>query len=299
MIFINQLREKIGVMFGSPETTSGGRALKFYASIRLDVRKLEQIKIGQDVVGSRTRVKVVKNKVAPPFRQAEFDITYGRGISKMGSILDVALERNIVGKSGSWYTYGESRIGQGRENAKAFLEEHTRSRRRDRAEDPRGAACGGLDQRSRHSPVGAASRRRATTPTDAPARVAALAHAGAAPPDRSAALEAARSAGLRRRRDPRAPSRRASATAIVDDRLYARSTSRARARRSATRGSSPNSSSAASTAMRRATSSPSAPLDERARIEAAYDEDLARSNRSLSYPSVARKLERLGFPASA
>jgi recombination protein RecA len=125
MVFINQLREKVGVMFGSPETTSGGRALKFYASIRLDVRKLEQIKIGQDVVGTRTRVKVVKNKVAPPFRQAEFDITYGGGISKMGSILDVALERNIVGKSGSWYTYGETRIGQGRENAKAYLEEHS------------------------------------------------------------------------------------------------------------------------------------------------------------------------------
>ncbi|MGB8266819.1 MAG: recombinase RecA [Candidatus Velthaea sp.] len=125
MIFINQLREKVGVMFGSPETTSGGRALKFYASVRLDVRKLEQIKVGTDVVGSRTRVKVVKNKVAPPFRQAEFDITYGRGISKMGSILDVALERNIVGKSGSWWTYGETRIGQGRENAKAYLEEHS------------------------------------------------------------------------------------------------------------------------------------------------------------------------------
>jgi recombination protein RecA len=125
MIFINQLREKVGVMFGSPETTSGGRALKFYASVRLDVRKLEQIKIGNDVVGTRTRVKVVKNKVAPPFRLAEFDITYGRGISKMGSIIDVALERNIVGKSGSWYTYGDQRIGQGRENAKSFLEEHT------------------------------------------------------------------------------------------------------------------------------------------------------------------------------
>jgi len=125
MIFINQLREKIGVMFGSPETTSGGRALKFYASVRLDVRKLEQIKIGQEVVGSRTRVKVVKNKVAPPFRQAEFDITYGKGISKMGSILDVALERNIVAKSGSWYTYGDIRVGQGRENSKAYLEEHS------------------------------------------------------------------------------------------------------------------------------------------------------------------------------
>lgn len=125
MIFINQLREKVGVMFGNPETTSGGRALKFYASVRLDVRKLEQIKVGTDVVGSRTRVKVVKNKVAPPFRQAEFDITYGRGISKMGSILDVALEQNIVGKSGSWYTYGDQRVGQGRENAKAFLEEHS------------------------------------------------------------------------------------------------------------------------------------------------------------------------------
>jgi recombination protein RecA len=112
-------------MFGNPETTSGGRALKFYASVRLDVRKLETIKVGQDVVGTRTRVKVVKNKVAPPFRQAEFDITYGHGISKMGSILDVALDQNIVGKSGSWYTYGEQRIGQGRENAKAFLEEHT------------------------------------------------------------------------------------------------------------------------------------------------------------------------------
>jgi recombination protein RecA len=125
MIFINQLREKVGVMFGNPETTSGGRALKFYASVRLDVRKLETIKVGQDVVGTRTRVKVVKNKVAPPFRQAEFDITYGHGISKMGSILDVALEQNIVGKSGSWYTYGDQRIGQGRENAKSFLEEHS------------------------------------------------------------------------------------------------------------------------------------------------------------------------------
>ncbi len=124
MIFINQLREKVGVMFGNPETTSGGRALKFYASIRIDVRKMEQIKVGQDTTGSRVKFKIVKNKVAPPFRQAECDITYGKGISKVGSILDMALERNLVGKSGSWYTYGDVRIGQGRENAKAFLEEH-------------------------------------------------------------------------------------------------------------------------------------------------------------------------------
>jgi recombination protein RecA len=124
MLFINQIREKIGVMFGSPETTSGGRALKFYASVRLDIRRLESIKVGTDVVGSRTRVKVVKNKVAPPFKVAEFDITYGKGISKTGSLIDVGLEHNVIGKSGSWYTYGDQRIGQGRENAKAYLEEH-------------------------------------------------------------------------------------------------------------------------------------------------------------------------------
>jgi len=124
MVFINQIREKIGVMFGNPETTSGGRALKFYSSVRLDIRKLETIKVGTDVVGSRTRVKVVKNKVAPPFKVAEFDITYGKGISRTGSLIDVGLEQNIIGKTGSWYTYGETRIGQGRENAKAYLEEH-------------------------------------------------------------------------------------------------------------------------------------------------------------------------------
>ncbi len=124
MIFINQIREKIGVMFGSPETTSGGRALKFYASVRLDIRKLEQIKSGTDIVGSRTRVKVVKNKVAPPFQMAEFDIMYGRGISRTGDLIDIGLKHEIVGKSGSWYTYGDTRIGQGRENAKTYLEEH-------------------------------------------------------------------------------------------------------------------------------------------------------------------------------
>ena len=124
MVFINQIREKVGVMFGSPETTSGGRALKFYASVRLDIRRLESIKSGTDVVGSRTRVKVVKNKVAAPFQLAEFDIMYGKGISKTGDLIDIGLKHEIIGKSGSWYTYGDQRIGQGRENAKAYLDEH-------------------------------------------------------------------------------------------------------------------------------------------------------------------------------
>jgi len=123
-IFINQLREKIGVMFGSPETTPGGRALKFYASVRLDVRRIESLKDGTDVVGNRVRVKVVKNKVAPPFRQAEFDIMYGEGISKEGSILDVGVEQGIIKKAGAWYTYEGEQLGQGRENARAFLKEH-------------------------------------------------------------------------------------------------------------------------------------------------------------------------------
>ena len=123
-IFINQLREKVGVMFGNPETTPGGRALKFYASVRLDVRKIENIKQGNDMTGSRTRVKVVKNKVAPPFKQAEFDIMYGEGISKEGSVLDVAANNDIVLKSGAWYSYGDTRIGQGRENAKQYLKEN-------------------------------------------------------------------------------------------------------------------------------------------------------------------------------
>ena len=123
-IFINQLREKIGVMFGNPETTTGGRALKFYASVRLDVRRIESIKQGDSIIGNRTRVRVVKNKVAAPFKQAEFDIMYGQGISKEGNILDVGANIDIINKSGSWYSYGDIKLGQGRENAKQFLLEN-------------------------------------------------------------------------------------------------------------------------------------------------------------------------------
>jgi recombination protein RecA len=124
LIFINQLREKIGVMFGNPETTTGGRALKFYASVRIDIRRIASIKDGDAVVGGRTRVKVVKNKMAPPFREAEFDIMYGEGISREGDLLDLAVEKRIVEKSGAWFAYGGERLGQGRENAKQFLKEN-------------------------------------------------------------------------------------------------------------------------------------------------------------------------------
>lgn len=124
VIFINQIREKIGVMFGNPETTPGGRALKFYSSIRLDLRRLAQIKQGEVVIGNRVRAKVVKNKVAPPFRKAEFDILYDQGISQSSCILDMALEQNILSRSGAWFIYGQDKIGQGKENARRYLEEN-------------------------------------------------------------------------------------------------------------------------------------------------------------------------------
>ena len=124
VIFINQIRQKIGVFFGNPETTTGGNALKFYASVRLDIRRLDAIKSGQEVIGNRTRVKIVKNKVAPPFRQVEFDIMYGHGICRAGELLDLAVQREFVQKSGAWFAYAGERIGQGRENAKLYLEEH-------------------------------------------------------------------------------------------------------------------------------------------------------------------------------
>ena len=124
VIFINQLREKVGVMFGSPETTTGGRALKFYSSIRLDVRRMESLKQGGEIIGNHTRIKVVKNKVAPPFKEAEFDIMFGKGISKEGDILDLAAQINVVNKSGAWYAYNGDKIGQGRENAKTYLKEN-------------------------------------------------------------------------------------------------------------------------------------------------------------------------------
>ncbi len=123
-IFINQIREKVGVMFGNPETTSGGRALKFYASVRVDIRRGEQLKIGNDVIGNRTRVKVVKNKVAPPFKTAELDIVYGKGVSRTGEIIDLAVEHELIKKSGSWFSYNDEKIGQGRENVKTYLEEN-------------------------------------------------------------------------------------------------------------------------------------------------------------------------------
>jgi recombination protein RecA len=128
LIFINQLREKIGVMFGNPETTTGGRALKFYSSVRVDIRRIGAIKDGEDVTGNRTRVKIVKNKMAPPFREAEFDIMYGEGVSREGDLIDIAVEHKIIEKSGAWFAYGGERLGQGRENVKTYLKEHVELR---------------------------------------------------------------------------------------------------------------------------------------------------------------------------
>jgi recombination protein RecA len=158
MVFINQIREKIGVMFGSPETTTGGRALKFYASVRVDIRRIGALKDGDSVIGNRTRVKVVKNKVAPPFREAEFDILYGEGISREGDLLDLGATHNVVEKSGSWFSYKGERIGQGRDNARQYLREHP-------------DLCRTLDEDLRRA-LGLA--RLAEEPRKAPAAVAAV-----------------------------------------------------------------------------------------------------------------------------
>lgn len=152
VIFINQLREKVGVVFGNPEVTTGGRALKFYASVRLDVRRIDTLRQGCEIVGNRTRVKIVKNKVAPPFKEAEFDIVFGKGISKVGDILDLAVANDIVDKSGAWYAYNGNKIGQGRENAKAYLENNT-------------AICDEIEQKVREA-VGVAGESAENTVDD-------------------------------------------------------------------------------------------------------------------------------------
>jgi recombination protein RecA len=172
LIFINQIREKIGVMFGNPETTTGGRALKFYSSVRIDIRRIAAIKEGDVVTGSRTRVKIVKNKVAAPFREAEFDILYGEGISREGDLLDLAATQNIVEKSGSWYSYKGERIGQGRENARAFLKENKDTMAKLEAEVRK--ALGLVPAAAQATPVAAAAQatgtqgRVTTMPTAAP-----------------------------------------------------------------------------------------------------------------------------------
>ena len=161
VIFINQLREKIGVMFGNPETTAGGRALKFYASVRLDVRKTESLKGSGELVGNRVKVKVVKNKVAPPFKEALFDIMFGKGISRSGDILDLAVENDIVGKSGSWFAYGTEKIGQGRENAKLYLEEHP-DMMAEIEEKVRGA-CGLINSEGEAAPINTGNTEKPAT----------------------------------------------------------------------------------------------------------------------------------------
>jgi recombination protein RecA len=168
LIFINQIREKIGVMFGNPETTTGGRALKFYSSVRVDIRRIAAIKDGDVVQGSRTKVKIVKNKVAAPFREAEFDIMYGEGISREGDVLDLAVNNNIVEKSGSWFSYKTERIGQGRENVKTFLKEH-----------PEMLTEIDTELRKRLGLIGVAERAAAASANGAPNGAA---HADAPPP---------------------------------------------------------------------------------------------------------------------
>lgn len=172
-IFINQLREKIGIMFGNPETTPGGRALKFFASVRMDIRRIDSIKKGNDIIGNRVRVKVVKNKVAPPFKSAEFDIMYGTGISKEGSILDMAVDYDIVNKAGSWYTYQQERLGQGREAAKDFLAANPKLR--DEIEHKVRVACGLElgDERVGEPVMDEAGSEDGATPASAPAESAA------------------------------------------------------------------------------------------------------------------------------
>lgn len=187
VIFINQLREKVGVMFGNPETTTGGKALKFYASIRMDVRRIDSLKNGSEIVGNRTRVKVVKNKVAPPFKTAEFDMIYGEGISREGSLLDMAVDRKIVNKSGAWYTYGDMRIGQGRENARQFLKdnpelaneidhkvrelfEEERKKAAAEAEAKRAAVQANMQAAAASRPVAAATKPAPQPAASAPAR---------------------------------------------------------------------------------------------------------------------------------
>jgi recombination protein RecA len=173
LIFINQIREKIGVMFGNPETTTGGRALKFYSSVRIDIRRIAAIKDGDVVTGSRTKVKVVKNKVAAPFREAEFDIMYGEGISREGDLLDIAVNNNIVEKSGAWYSYKTDRIGQGRENARQFLKDNADIKTKIEAEVRKAL---GLTT-SGEKPNGVAAEFK-----DAPPVLAAAAHSSAKTP---------------------------------------------------------------------------------------------------------------------
>ena len=195
-LFVNQIREKVGVMFGSPETQPGGRALKFYASQRLDIRRIETLKDGTEAVGNRVRVKVVKNKVAPPFRQAEFDIEFGKGISTSGCILDLALEHNVIAKSGSFFSYGSERLGQGRNNAKAYLDEHRRGRQGDRGQDLRGA-------RHRPGPRGADRARPGRR-----ARPGGRRGIGRSGPRRSAGPAGPRAHGSRHPLSQRPPTRR-------------------------------------------------------------------------------------------